>query len=80
MKTVLCTRCAQVEVPAPDSIEIDPICEPCAKDLRIEEKACPGYNDSCGGLREGDNDLCPDCTIARLDFESPRPGTDRRNY
>lgn len=29
----LCTRCGEVEVPAPESIEDDPVCEPCARDI-----------------------------------------------
>lgn len=31
--TVPCTRCAEVEVPAPESIEDDPVCETCARDM-----------------------------------------------
>lgn len=65
--TVFCTRCGFRPAPAPKSPEIDPLCDPC-----IEAMACPGFNDSCGGLRETGADLCPDCTMARLDAHSPR--------
>lgn len=93
MTTVPCTRCGLAEVPAPKSIEEDPICLACrhAKLPQIEtlggdlvyefnndEGGCPGWNDSCGNMLEGDADLCPDCTMARLDAQSPRIGTDTR--
>lgn len=45
-----------------------------------DEGGCPGWNDSCGNTIEGDADLCPDCTMGRLNAQSPLPGTDRRNY
>lgn len=32
---------------------------------------CRGYTEECGNPTKG-NDLCPDCTTARLDRESPR--------
>ncbi len=36
--TVPCTRCGEVEVPAPASIEEDPLCVPCIK-VMIKEVA-----------------------------------------
>lgn len=82
MATVLCTSCGINEVPAPDSIEVDPICKECEKEqdkaqqevtynFSNYEGGCPGWNDSCGNKVE-DGDLCPDCTMARLDAQSPR--------
>ena len=32
---------------------------------------CTGYGEPCGNPTGG-NDLCPDCTMARLDVQSPR--------
>lgn len=34
---------------------------------------CRGWGEDCGTpVRVGVEDLCPDCTVARLDSESPR--------
>ena len=33
-------------------------------------RACPGYGEDCGTLTM--SDLCPDCTLARMDAQSPR--------
>lgn len=63
----LCTRCGINEAPTPLRLEIDPLCEAC-----IGQLACPGWDDSCGNLREEGADLCPDCTMARLNAQSPR--------
>lgn len=65
--TVFCTRCGFRPAPAPDSIDIDPLCDIC-----LDALSCPGFNDSCGNLITPGNDLCPDCSIARLDAQSPR--------
>jgi hypothetical protein len=71
MTRTLCTRCGINEAPAPDSIEDDPICIPCALDG--PPRTCPGYGpEECGNAPQGDSDLCPDCLMARLDAESPR--------
>lgn len=68
----LCTRCGILPAPTPDSIEEDPICIPCALDGPPLE--CPGYAvPECGNrLPRRSSDLCPDCSTARLDAESPR--------
>lgn len=90
MATVLCTVCGINEVPAPESIEVDPICTDCVRnnsdqaphtiagvDIPIlefnnDEGGCPGWNDSCGNTLEGDANLCPDCTMGRMNAQSPR--------
>lgn len=41
------------------------------REFNNDEGGCPGWNDSCGNDIE-DGDLCPDCTMARLDAQSPR--------
>jgi hypothetical protein len=33
---------------------------------------CKGYGEECGNEIKGSSDLCPDCTTARLDVQSPR--------
>ena len=37
-----------------------------------DEGGCPGWNDSCGNMLPEGDDLCPDCTMGRLDAQSPR--------
>lgn len=32
-ETVPCTRCGKIEVPAPQSIEEDPVCAPCLQEM-----------------------------------------------
>lgn len=86
--TVLCTSCGINPVPAPDSIEIDPICAECEKEQDEAQRGvtffatyrqssdCPGYNlepdEDCGGPKMKGSDLCGDCHMARLEVESPR--------
>lgn len=38
----------------------------------IDRISCKGYGDSCGNITVRGSDLCPDCTGARLDAQSPR--------
>lgn len=45
-----------------------------------DEGGCPGWNDSCGNKLEGDADLCPDCTMGRMNAQSPLPGNSRGLY
>lgn len=33
-------------------------------------RACPGYGEDCG--TQTTSDLCPDCTMGRMDAQSPR--------
>jgi hypothetical protein len=33
---------------------------------------CKGWSEACGNEIKGSSDLCPDCTMARLDVQSPR--------
>lgn len=85
MATVLCTNCGINEVPAPKSIEQDPVCEECLIEIPVlefnnDEGGCPGWNDSCGNKLEGDADLCPDCTMGRMNAQSPLPGNSRGHY
>lgn len=37
-------------------------------------RPCRGYGEECGTpvKHHGDSDLCPDCTVARMDAQSPR--------
>lgn len=90
-KYVPCTRCGIKPALAPKSIEEDPVCEDCKielarqtemiRDFSNDEGGCPGYNDSCGNILGEGEDLCPDCTLARLDAESPRePNRDHYDY
>ena len=110
MTTVLCTNCGINEAPAPESVEVDPLCPACANNLPIfaqvgapkepkpcadcskyktkltteglcadceelameENRYCPGWNDSCSQLLPKGNDLCPDCTMGRMNAQSPR--------
>lgn len=50
--TVPCTRCAKVEVPAPESIEEDPICPACEGELIEEADLKYEAENAC---RHGDN-------------------------
>jgi hypothetical protein len=45
--TVPCTRCGRVEVIAPDSVEDDPLCPQCIRDLMNEaaDKVMMGLHD-----------------------------------
>lgn len=86
MTTVLCTCCGINEVPAPKSIEIDPICADCIRDRNEAQagttifatgvKGCPGWGtgEDCGNEKMEGGDLCPDCHLARLNHESPYRG------
>lgn len=58
--TVPCTRCAQVDVPAPDSIEDDPLCPQCIRDLMNEaaDKVMGGLHDK--EMASGHFDLAHD--------------------
>lgn len=56
-------RPAPQDLPTPDT----PI-----YDLSNDEGGCPGWNDSCDNVIEGDADLCPDCTMGRMNAQSPR--------
>jgi hypothetical protein len=84
---VLCTRCGNNEVPKPTSIEVDPVCAPCLTQMRgyqFDEEAqatriahrinntCPGWGEDCGTQLTPGNDLCPDCTMGRMNDQSPR--------
>lgn len=73
-KAVHCTRCELGWAHAPESIEGDPICRDCAKEIAAQQaKGCPGYGDEdCGGPTLPGSDLCGDCHMARCDIESPR--------
>lgn len=72
--TVPCTRCGKNSVPTPKSVEEDPICEACRRDLY--PPTCPGYalgpGEECGNATLQGSDLCGDCHLARCDTESPR--------
>jgi hypothetical protein len=71
--TALCTRCGINEAPLPTSIEVDPLCLSCDEgDEDLDKGACPGYGEYCGNLLAPADDLCPDCTMARLNAQSPR--------
>lgn len=79
-KTTLCARCGKKEVPIPASVEEDPICAECQLSVypfTNDENGCPGWNDSCGNLLGEDADLCPDCTMGRMNHQSPRIGYPR---
>lgn len=39
--------------------------------VALEAEKCKGFGEACGSPT-GDSDLCPDCTTARLDVQSPR--------
>lgn len=76
--TVPCTVCGG---PAPrnESIEVDPLCRTCARNIAEAEEAldkwritCPGYGEDCGNRTMPGSDLCGDCHMARCDIESPR--------
>jgi hypothetical protein len=76
--TTLCARCGINEVPVPESIEEDPVCSACRLamypvEFNNDEGGCPGWGDSCGNTLTGDNYLCPDCTMGRMNQQSPRP-------
>lgn len=76
--TTLCARCGINEVPVPESVEEDPICENCKREMY---PSCPGWRvEDCGNPKLEGGDLCGDCHGARLDFESPRVGQPRLNY
>lgn len=48
------------------------LCADCEETALDEGRYCPGWGDSCGNLCTLDSDLCPDCTMARMDAQSPR--------
>lgn len=54
----------------------DRVCPDCLADDECEEDvdagACAGFGEYCGNNVSPGNDLCGDCTLARLDVESPR--------
>lgn len=75
--TVFCTRCGFRPAPAPDSIDIDPLCDICTRAMvkvlqEFQDLLCKGWGEDCGNLIDDNSDLCPDCSIARLDAHSPR--------
>jgi len=75
---VKCTRCGNNDVPKPTNIEVDPVCAPCQTrmngyEFNNDEGGCPGWGDSCGNLPTEGSDLCPDCTMGRMNQQSPRP-------
>lgn len=78
--TTLCARCGKNEVPAPTSVDCDPVCKNCQLEMyptpyefNNDEGGCPGWGESCGNLIEDPTgDLCPDCTMGRLNAQSPR--------
>lgn len=37
-----------------------------------EGRYCPGWGESCGNSMTPHDDLCPDCTMGRMDAQSPR--------
>ncbi|MFG3157213.1 hypothetical protein ACGF7W_34845 [Streptomyces sp. NPDC048219] len=39
--------------------------------IETEPRTCRGWTEPCGNPVE-DGDLCPDCTMGRLDAQSPR--------
>lgn len=54
--TVPCTRCAQVEVPAPQSIEDDPLCPACLKAL-VEQAADAAFVKTQEARRENPHSI-----------------------
>jgi hypothetical protein len=75
--TVPCTRCGFRPAPAGDTIEVDPLCDICTKAMaklqrEFQDLLCKGWGEDCGNLIDDGSDLCPDCSIARLDAQSPR--------
>lgn len=42
-----------------------------SRELGEKLRSCKGWNAECGNPTEG-SELCPDCTAARLDAQSPR--------
>lgn len=50
------------------------------REFNNDEGGCPGWNDSCGNTLTEGSDLCPDCTMGRMNYQSPRIGQPRLNY
>jgi len=40
--------------------------------METEITECRGYGEECGNPVTPGNDLCPDCTMGRMNVESPR--------
>jgi hypothetical protein len=45
--------------------------ERAARQTARQVRTCPGWGEDCGNHVTA-GDLCPDCTVARLDAQSPR--------
>jgi hypothetical protein len=40
--------------------------------MTTKTKHCPGWGEECGNKIPAPEDLCPDCTVGRLEAQSPR--------
>lgn len=40
--------------------------------MTTETKPCPGWGEGCGNKIPSAEDLCPDCTVGRLEAQSPK--------
>jgi len=66
-ETTRCTRCGINKVEWDGNIDIDPVCDPCARamidaDFSNDEGGCPGRNDTCDNmLPTPQSDFCDNC-------------------
>jgi hypothetical protein len=40
--------------------------------MTTKTESCPGWGEDCGNKIPSGTDLCPDCTMGRVDAQSPR--------